>query len=63
MNYLMQDISKGQDAREELNRIEQEQLIHTHVQEESSKEVQKVLKETVRYQKENSPFQESRQKP
>ncbi len=56
MSYLMRDISQGQEAREELNRIEQEQLIHTRVQEESSKEVQKVLKETVRYQKENSPL-------
>ncbi len=56
MSYLMRDISQGQEAREELNRMEQEQLIHTHVQEESSKEVQKILKETVRYQRENSPL-------
>lgn len=56
MSYLMRDISQGQEAREELNRIEQEQLIHSHVREESSKEVQKVLKETVRYQKEKAPL-------
>lgn len=55
MNLLMRDIQGQQEARTEQERMEQQELVHTQVREESSREVQRVLKETERYQTERIP--------
>ena len=55
MNLLMRDIQGQQEAQSERQQMEQEQLLHTQVREESSREVQRVLKETERYQTERIP--------
>ena len=56
MNYLMQDIRSQEEPESEVRPAEVPELLHTRIREESSREVQKVLKETERFQTERVPF-------
>ncbi len=61
MNLLMHDIADNRAERAEQLRIEQERLINNRVKEESSKEIERVLKETERHQIEHVPEGKNRE--
>ena len=54
MDLLMRDISTYQEEQQKDQEAVQQPLLHTRIKEETSKEVQKVLRETERYQTEHS---------
>lgn len=56
LNFLMQDIRSQEETERPEPTSEAPELVHTRIREESSREVQRVLKETERYQTERVPF-------
>lgn len=56
LNFLMQDIRSQEETERPEPISETPELLHTRIREESSREVQRVLKETERYQTERVPF-------
>ncbi len=56
MNLLMRDIQAQEEPGESAKAAEPQELLHTRIREESSREVQEILKETERYQTERVPF-------
>lgn len=56
LNFLMQDIRSQEETERPEPISEAPELVHTRIREESSREVQRVLKETERYQTERVPF-------